>query len=59
MRQLIEKVQKGAGGAGGGRTSQGGKPERREPAPERFESEETRRHKKPGDDLPMPENVRE
>ena len=57
VRRVIEKVQDLAGGVGGTRQESGVAGETRQPNEARFEPEEARRRKKPGDDLPKPEGV--
>jgi hypothetical protein len=56
LRRVIEKLQGAAGGAGGERARA---EESAQPNEARFEPEEARAQKKPGDDLPMPEHARE
>jgi hypothetical protein len=59
IRKAVEKLQDVAGGVGGTRKETGRQGEGREPDPARFESEDSRRSKQPGDDLPRPEGIDE
>ena len=56
IRKTVEKVQDVAGGVGGTRKQTGRAGEGAEPDESQFESK-SRRRKKPGDNLPMPEGV--
>lgn len=57
IRKAFEKIQDVAGGVGGTRQETGHPGEGPEPDPRGFESEESRRSKDPGDNLPLPEGV--
>jgi hypothetical protein len=57
IKKAVEKVQDVAGGVGGTREETGREGESRQPNEARFEPEEARRQKKPGDDLPKPEGA--
>jgi hypothetical protein len=57
IRKAVEKVQDIAGGVGGTREETGRRGEGTAPDEAQFEPKESRRGKKPGDNLPMPEGV--
>jgi hypothetical protein len=57
IRKAVERMQDIAGGVGGTRKETGRPNEGAEPDKAQFESQESRRAKNPGDNLPMPEGV--
>jgi hypothetical protein len=59
INKVVEKVQDAAGGVGGTRKETGREGESRQPNEARFDPQEVRRQKEPGDDLPKPEGVDE
>jgi hypothetical protein len=59
INKLIEKMQNAAGGVGGTREETGREGESRPLNEARFDPQEVRRQKEPGDDLPKPEGVDE
>ena len=59
IKKVVEKVQDIAGGVAGTREETGHEGESRQPNEARFEPQEARREKNPGDDLPKPESLGE
>ena len=59
INKVVEKLQNAAGGVRGTREETGREGESRPPNEARFDPQEVRRQKEPGDDLPTPEGVDE